>query len=400
MTPPHHTLRISDIFPPHAQSLRAQNAPHPLHLTFNARGAFYQLLKSLPSSARKLVLLPAFHCTALVEPVVQAGYRPIYYRIRRNFTIDLDDVRTKLTAQTALTVVVHFFGFPAEMDPVLEMARARGCFVVEDCAHSFLSRAGGSFVGHRGDFALFSYHKFAPSLMGGGLGVNLGSFTLPSQNIRASLLERMVIAKRLVEQVSLNSEAHILSKVFLRFNKLLATLRSASNANEPARAPSVFVDDPYLFREDLACATLPSLCQIILESCDWNKIVQARQWNYRLLSRLLKDTPSMQRVLPYLPDSVVPWAFPVFLQNRPRYEHSLRRIGVPLFTFGELLHPSLSEYDDGARQEAEYISRELLLLPVHAQISESQIASYAKLLGQYAGDVLRGAEFVHAGSEE
>jgi dTDP-4-amino-4,6-dideoxygalactose transaminase len=385
----HPTLRFSDVYPQHAQSLHRQHAPQSLHLAYNARGAFYQLLLSMPKGSRDTVLLPAFHCAALIEPVVRAGYKTNFYRVRPDFTTDTDDLRAKLSQTTGLIVVIHFFGFPVDLGPVLEMAWANGSYVVEDCAHSFLSRENESSTGHRADFALFSYYKFAPSLAGGGLGVNRADFTLHGASAQAPLRERAVIAKRLVEQAALNSPHSPLSKLFLWFDRKRMDRKQTRTSGETVAvsSPSAFMDDPYLFREDLARATMPHLCKRILESCDWNSIAEARQRNYRLLSSLLHDGPAMRRVLPEMPDSVVPWAFPVLLENRLKHEQALRRLGVPLFTFGEVLHPALNSLHDPAREDAEFLSRRLLLLPVHANLGEADVTNYAKILSRYIGEL-------------
>jgi len=387
MISPHPALCFSDIFPPHAQSLHGQNAPHDLYLTYNARGALYQLLLSLPKKAGDTVLLPAYHCTALVEPVIRAGYRAAFYRIKPDFGIDELDLQAKISTRVALTIVVHFFGFPAGLGAVQKLARGHKSYLLEDCAHSFLSRAGNKFVGQEGDFALFSYYKFAPSFAGGGLGVNLRGFALQTKPVSAPRRESLVIGKRLLEQVALNSSQNPLSKLFLWLEERRVARKQSAEAPYADTLPPSFVDDPYLFREDLARAAMPALCRRILESCDWMKIAQSRQRNYRLLSRLIQDGPVLRRVMPDLPDDVVPWAFPVFLENRVSHERVLRQLGVPLFTFGEILHPALSAFSGRAREDAEALSQRLLLLPVHAQFDDRGIEDYAGILNRYVEQV-------------
>ena len=385
MMPSHPTLRFSDIVPRRGHSLHAQHSPNELRLTYNARGALYQLLLSLPKGTRDVVLLPAFHCVALVEPVLRAGYRPVFYRVRPNFTIDPEDLLSKCSARDALIVVVNFFGFPAELGPVIEVARANGSYVVEDCAHSFLSRTESTYVGHRGDFALFSYYKFAPGLAGGGLGVNRSGFALRNSCGPVPLRARLVIAKRLLEQTAVNSPQNPLSKLFLWLEGKRVAWKRAKEPSTPrlGAGGAAFLDDPYLWREDLSRAGMPGLCRRILESCDWDAIAEARRNNYRMLSRILRDTPVARRVLPDLPDMVVPWAFPVLLEDRVRHEQELRGRGVPLFTFGETLHPALTAFQDRARQDAEELSRRLLVLPVHGNLSAADVARYANVFCSY-----------------
>ncbi len=384
MRSPHCTLRFQDVFPPRPHSLRAWHAPDRLHLTYNARGAFYQLLRSLPKEAGGTVLLPAFHCTALAEPAVRAGYLIEFYRVRPDFSVDVDDLRRKMSSSVAALVAIHYFGFPADLEPFLELGRRHGSYVVEDCAHSFLTRVNGTCVGHCGDFALFSYYKFAPGLAGGGLGINRRDFTAPLSAVTVPLRERLVITKRLFEQALANSPIHPVSRLLLRWERR----RVAGRRSVPAAdSPSNFVDGPYLFREDLALAAMPWLCQFVLESCSWEEIASARQRNYRLLSEAIHDCAGLRRVFPALPSGVCPWAFPVLLEDRHLHEQKLRSLDVPLFTFGEVLHPLLGASRDQAREDAEDLSRRLLLLPVHAQIDADHICSFADTVNRYAREL-------------
>lgn len=382
----HPTLKFSDFWSRRRQILRSHFAPADLRLTYNARGAFYQMLQCVSTGCRKTILLPAFHCTALVEPVMRAGYEPVFYRLRQDFSIDLDDLRSKMSASAGFVVIVHFFGFPAsEMESVLALAHANGSLVVEDCAHSFLSHTGSHYVGHRGDFALFSYYKFAPSLAGGALGINLPELALPNSSMRAPLGERLVITKRLVEQMAANAPQNAFSRMLLWLEKKRIDSKKSlgENSANTFPAPSSFIDDPYLFREDLARAAMPGVCRRILESADWAAIADARQKNYRLWSALLERTSAVRRLWPGLSPSVVPWAFPVFLDDRLRHEQNLRGLGVPFFTFGEALHPALQKQADAARDDAHAISRRLMMLPVHANLTDDMIAAFADIISRY-----------------
>lgn len=384
MLPPHPTLRFRDIGPRRTQSLKRTNAPHPLHLTYNARGAFYQLLLSLPASSGRTVLLPAFHCTALVEPVARAGFRAKFYRVRPDFSADFNDISEKISADVAVLLAIHYFGFPAPLEPFRDLASRHNSYVLEDCAHSFLSRQCGNYVGHRGDFALFSYYKFAPSLAGGGLGINVPEFATKFSARPLPLRDRVVIAKRLFERVLENSPRSPLSNVLLALERKRVSQKQSIRTNSGL---SQFVDDPYLFREDLALARMPALCQRVLESCDWKEMIIIRQRNYRLLASLIRDSRVLRRPFPDLQEDVCPWAFPILLEDRALHEQRLRALGVPLFTFGEILHPLLETSQDDARKDAEFLSRRLMLLPVHSQLGEEDVRGFAETINRFVSEL-------------
>ncbi|AGL03589.1 DegT/DnrJ/EryC1/StrS family aminotransferase [Desulfoscipio gibsoniae] len=79
---------------------------------------------------------------------------------------DVDPVSQNITAQTiaaALTprtraiIAVHLAGWPCDMDPILELAREKGLFVIEDCAQAHGAKYKGRPVGSMGDAAAFSF---------------------------------------------------------------------------------------------------------------------------------------------------------------------------------------------------------------------------------------------------
>ena len=77
--------------------------------------------------------------------------------------------QTVLTAQTKAVWVYHQYGFPQDMDAIRRIARERNLIVIEDCAHAIDSSYKSSRVGTLGDFGIFSFSKFVPSLMGGAI---------------------------------------------------------------------------------------------------------------------------------------------------------------------------------------------------------------------------------------
>ncbi len=377
---PHPSLRFTDLRLGPSRDLRAFYRPGKLRLTYNARAALYQLLKSLRSGQRGTVLLPAFHCRALVEPVPRAGFKTSFYRILPDFRPDIDDVRRKLSQDVAAVIVIHYFGFRAELEPFLKLRQEFGCYIVEDCAHSFLSQTGGSCVGHSGDYSIFSFYKFAPSLAGGGLGINFERQPEMKEPQRVAWREQLTLAKRLFEQLLKNSPENPASKLLL----MAENWRVRRKKSKPsAMSRAALVDDPYLFREDLSNSGMPGICRRLVECNDWDENVAARRRNYALFAEEIQDGPSLRRVFPDLPEGVCPWAFPILLANRGRHDQELRALGVPLYSFGEILHPLLANQNDQARRDAEHISEQLTLLPVHPQLDSTQVKGIAKLMKTY-----------------
>lgn len=91
-----------------------------------------------------------------------------------SFCLSADTIRARLTPRTKAIVVVHIFGGPADMDPIMELARERNLTVIEDCAQipfgAYRGRPVGT-LGHMGVFSL-NYHKHIHTGEGGLIVTN------------------------------------------------------------------------------------------------------------------------------------------------------------------------------------------------------------------------------------
>jgi hypothetical protein len=90
--------------------------------------------------------------------VVLRGARPIFAdvdRVSQNLTAD--SIHHVLSRRTRAVIAVHLAGWPCDMDPIIELARAYGLWVIEDCAQAHGARYKGRPVGSLGDVATFSF---------------------------------------------------------------------------------------------------------------------------------------------------------------------------------------------------------------------------------------------------
>ncbi|MGE0451055.1 MAG: DegT/DnrJ/EryC1/StrS family aminotransferase [Vicinamibacterales bacterium] len=71
--------------------------------------------------------------------------------------VDPDDIELKITPRTKVIAVVHYGGFPCEMDRIVDMARRHGVRLVEDVAHAPLASWRGRALGTFGDVGCFSF---------------------------------------------------------------------------------------------------------------------------------------------------------------------------------------------------------------------------------------------------
>jgi perosamine synthetase len=99
------------------------------------------------------------HCfIGTATPVVHVGAVPIFADIDpRTYNIDPASIETKITPRTKAIVPVHLNGCPADMDPILEIARKHNLIVVEDAAQAHGATYKGKLVGTYGEIGCFSF---------------------------------------------------------------------------------------------------------------------------------------------------------------------------------------------------------------------------------------------------
>lgn len=377
----HPTLRFQDVARGKTARGRHLFENVGIHYTYGARGAIYQFLRSLLGDKGNFVLLPAFHCPTVVDPVVRAGYKVLFYGIHRDFSIDYDDLVQKLSPDVAVVLVINFCGFPADIDRVLELREKYDYYLLDDWAHSFLRGESEKLTGDRADAAVFSFYKIVPSYMGGGLRINTPYIPFPPVGKTIGAGHSVVVLKRLAEQVVDNAEGGAIKRVLQSIERARLSLKGENHPSQNDAAPKM--EEVYPFHEELASARMPWFARAILERGNLDEIVSLRRRNYLLVDRHLRENEHIQKVFRALPKDVCPWGYPVLLRERSRSDRVLRERGVPLFTFGEMLHPLVSQAERSAREDAEYLSGHLLLLAVHQNLRSEDVLGYCRTINEF-----------------
>lgn len=90
--------------------------------------------------------------------IVNAGAVPVFADVDRDSqNITADTIKAVLTPRTRAIICVHLAGWPCDMDPIMELAEARGLFVIEDCAQAHGARYKGRMVGGIGHIGAWSF---------------------------------------------------------------------------------------------------------------------------------------------------------------------------------------------------------------------------------------------------
>ncbi len=113
------------------------------------------------------VITVPFTFVATVAAVYYTGAKSVFVDIDpRTFTMDVTAIEAAITPRTKAILPVHLYGQPADMDPILEIARRHGLTVIEDAAQAHGAEYKGRRAGSIGDMGCFSFYP----------GKNLGAY--------------------------------------------------------------------------------------------------------------------------------------------------------------------------------------------------------------------------------
>jgi dTDP-4-amino-4,6-dideoxygalactose transaminase len=111
------------------------------------------------------VLLPPFTFFATAGSVSRLGATPVFIDIdQKTYNIDPSKIEEKITTKTKAIIPVHLFGQCADMNPLLEIAKEKKLFIVEDAAQALgaeykpHSKSNGLRAGKIGDLGCFSFY--------------------------------------------------------------------------------------------------------------------------------------------------------------------------------------------------------------------------------------------------
>ena len=162
------------------------------------------------------VITTPFSFIATGGSIAYVGAKPVFVDIDPvTYNINPALLEAAITPRTRAIMPVHLFGLPADMDPILAIARAHNLVVIEDVAQAIGSRYAGRFTGTFGQYGCFS---FFPSKNLGGAGDG-GMITTNDAAIaeRLQMLRVHGSKKRYFHQIiGTNSRLHALQAAVLR----------------------------------------------------------------------------------------------------------------------------------------------------------------------------------------
>lgn len=285
------------------------------------------------------VLIQANAFVAAVEALHRAGATPVPVDIRlEDLGPDPDDLRARVSARTRAVLVVHLHGLPVDLEPVLELAREHRLLVIEDCSHAhgatFRDRRVGSF-GEAGAFSLGVVKNLAAY---GDAG--LVSTDDPDLAERIRLLgTHGQVRKNEHSCFGMNSRLDELQAAMLRVKLRVLDARNRRRAEIAAH-----------YTAELAglVVTPPS-----------------DPWRTHVYHQYVVRTPARDQLRAYLAEHDIETGvhYPVPIHRQPAWQDAFG--GGP------------------ALPRAEQAAREMLSLPVHADLTDLEVEQVAERVGRF-----------------
>jgi dTDP-4-amino-4,6-dideoxygalactose transaminase len=134
------------------------NTPHAVGLN-SGTSALHLALLAAGVGPGDEVITTAFTFVATVAAIEYTGARPVLVEVDPvTLTIDPARIENAITARTKAIIPVHLYGLPADMDPIMSIARAHGLVVVEDACQAHGAEYKNRRVGSIGDIGCFSFY--------------------------------------------------------------------------------------------------------------------------------------------------------------------------------------------------------------------------------------------------
>jgi dTDP-4-amino-4,6-dideoxygalactose transaminase len=341
-------------------------------LVTSGRVAIALALREMRVGPGDTVLVPSYHCASMIEPVVWAGARPLFYRIRPDTSVDLDDVAAKLDGSCKVLMATNYFGFPQDLAALRAFCDTHGIKLLEDCAHCFLGEHQGRPVGSWGDYAIASSMKFFPIYEGGALVSARHSLDGVELQSAGKAFEAKALLNTLEDGFGygrLWGVKALLALPLLLKDVLWGRVKKHHAGGAATLAPGSsdggFSFDPRWLDKRSSMGS-----RILLRLVSRSRMGQLRRRNYLKLQAALQDLPGCRPLFPVLPDKVYPWVFPLLVDRPQELFRTLKLKGVPIIRFGEYLWPGV---DASVCPASVDLSQRVLSFSCHQELRDREL---------------------------
>lgn len=357
---------------------------------WKARVALYAILRGLSIGSGDEVILPGYTCVMDVNPIKYVGAKPVYVDIEPNtFNMNPDLIAGKITPNTKLIIAQHTYGYPCEMDRILQLAQKHNIPVIEDCCLSLGSTYKGKLVGSFGKAAYFSFQWNKPFTTGlGGMAITNDKELADkieqlrkNEMVQPTSKDKFMLAVQLaVYRAFICPRTTALAQTLFRFlTKRGLVVGSSSTAEFIPRMA------PYFFKGMSAVQACSGLRQ--LKKLEKN--IEHRRRMAALYDELLAEKGWPVRHYDKNVINPVMVRYPVRIKQKKAALEKAAVAGIELGSWFESpLHPEetpLASYDYqiGMCSKAEKAAAQTVNLPLHPRADEKTVRRTVEFITQF-----------------
>ncbi|MGC9330443.1 MAG: aminotransferase class I/II-fold pyridoxal phosphate-dependent enzyme [Bacteroidales bacterium] len=166
---------------------------------YKGRVSLYAILKAMEIEEGDEVIIPAYTCVVVPNPIIYAGAKPVYVDIDPDtYNMNTDLLEKAITSKTKVIVCQNTYGLSSGIEQIIDIAKKHKLYTIEDCTHGFGGQYHGKPNGTYCDASFFSmqWNKPFSSGVGGFALINNPSLLEPMRQLEAekipvSLSEKM-----------------------------------------------------------------------------------------------------------------------------------------------------------------------------------------------------------------
>lgn len=320
----------------------------------NATHAFADVLLYL-NNAKNIpapnIIMPSFIPAKLYRIILAYGYYPKFYEIDENCRFNIHEINKLIDSETKAVFVIHYFGYPAEIETVRKIADSKNIILIEDCAHVIHGKENGGRLGAWGDFSIFSPRKMLNLPEGGYLLLNreLKNF-VPSYTQRVKSL-------------------YTFSKLLQTRGKYVyLTLTKGNDVLNLSKIPQRgFIDESKSEKSQIK--SISQLTSFYSRNIDIKTHIERRQQNYTYLYSAVKNISFLKPLYNELPFNWTPYSMPVIVKEgyRDIFQAELIKSGISCGAGW----PE-SPFDSRSKKTSN-LARNLIEFPIHPYIKINQL---------------------------
>ena len=314
------------------------------------------------------VLLPAYHCPSMVQPVLWAQARPVFYRINADTSPDVDDIESRISSATRAILAAHFFGLTFDFTRLRAICDERDIVLIEDCAHTISRSIAGSPVGTFGDFVIASPRKFLPTQDGGLIYSRKGT-RVDTKLERLGIRYELKIALNTLEYASQYGRMGLMGSIaaYIGGRDSKENARNSDKSDDSQKS-TIGMESEYVdkrFDRRSINGRMSAFSKVVLRSLSLQDIFEARQRNFKILKDNLSELANGRLLFDLNDGRSVPYIVPVEI-DRPEKDHGkLLEARVPVWRWEYLA--------SGVCPQSNYYSQSLLQFPCHQSLSDQEL---------------------------